>query len=172
MCALGCFCLILLAHVMWIPIASLECHCAHPSFIDKEEHEALASFCIAYYARFSDVHTFSKIVYLCLHDKEFLRTWTLTHDPMETYPIENDSMLGGISDENFESARLEVMERKIPIHGDLETNPCRKYTTLLCWAHYWAAFPMIVMIVLGVVIIALHVQIYVDWKIAENAKTR
>lgn len=172
LCSLACFSLILLAHVLWIPIASLECHCAHPSYADNDEHEALASFCVAYYARFCDSQSFTNVVQRCLHDREFLRNWALTHDPLDDYPIEKDSFLASFTEEDIKTMRFAVFEREIPLHhsNELFVSPCRKYTTLLCWAHYWAAFPMIILIVFGAMIAALHVQIYANWRVAENTK--
>jgi len=165
--ALACLGIIVLSHLFWMDMAYIKCHCHHPDYIDNDEHEALATFCIAYYARFCDQQSFSNTVQRCLHDRQFLINWALTHDPIDQVPIEPDSFLGNISPNERESMSLTIMDRKIPLH---ENAPCRAYVVILCLFHYWMTFPMVVSIIMGAIIAALHVQIYANWSVAMNTK--
>lgn len=165
--SLACLGIIVLAHLFWMDMAYIKCHCFHPDYTSDDEHEALATFCIAYYARYCDEYSFSNTVQRCLHDRQFLINWALAHDPFDQAEIEADSFLGRLSPEDRQIVGLTVMDRKIPLH---ENAPCRAYAVLLCLFHYWMAFPMVVSIIMGAVVVALHVQIYANWSVAINTK--
>lgn len=162
----ACFMLIVLAHVVWLPMASLRCHCNHMDYMNHEEHEALAKFCIAYYAQYCDRQSFKNVADKCLHDRTFLREWAQTHDPIDDFRDESapDSFYDN-SIKGVEGATMYIHNLEIPIRQEL---PCRLYTTLLCWAHYWFVLPMIALLVFGAVILGLHVEMYGNYRALEN----
>jgi len=157
-----CIVFILFAHVIWIPTCFLRCHCSHPEYMSVEEKSDLALHCIAHYAQMEDGYGFSAMVKMCLNDKEFLLNWATTRNNSENEEIHPNAISKGL-----EGGNLFILDQKIPLN---QKTPCRLYTTYLCWFHYWCLFPLPVSVLCVLLIAAIHVQIYAEWRAAQNVK--